>query len=737
MADKQGRTPLELANNPDITILLLKHGAKAENVYKSHSKLIGKLSSERPPDNPLPVFFTGDGGVGKTTLLKSLLSSKGLMAIFSKAKPVTGVDKKAIGIVPYEIVTKEFGRMICYDLSGQRELYTSHCAVLENAVQTSPPIILYLANLQASNQKIVQSTVWWMKMVHNQCTKLTGKAHVIVVGSHADMLKEGDDNLQDKESIFAPIIEKFSKLEFVAFTPMDCRYPDSDQMKDVKKQIQKSSAFLCSPETVSLNAHTFYIYLLDTFKDDISVSLKDVLQRIHTDIALTRSKRKRNILSFIPHTLPHLVEICNQLNKKGLIIYLHNETSPEKSFIVCDRSQLLSRVSGTVFAPKNIRQHDSLATSTGVVPLFMLTKQFSEYDINMLIAVMTHLELCFEITDKEVLVQILKTFDESADGSILPDPEGRYFFFPGLIRINTQPRIWEEGYGDSAYHFGWILECSHDKEFFDPRCLQVLILRIVFTFHLVPVARIQEDIPSLQRSCLVWKNGICWISENGITSYLELSDNGKALILKVRCRISNLDCLTIRSKVITIVLKTVGDCCPNIKSVESIIDPQQVIKHPLKSSSELTLCSIFDIALAITANKKDVMSEYLSLPLKHLLKFEPYASLDQDTLQSIHSDKNVKKNEKITNPFISHFSVQVNSLEDFTMYTAALGALSPHMDSTSHDLIQALETWREETEGTYSCLRETLNKYSIFAGRNPLVRMHVLCPFTGYMLSLN
>ena len=159
VTDKEGKTPLDLSNDPDIIQLLLKHGAKAANVYKKHSKLIGKLSSERPPHLPLFVLIIGDGGVGKSTLLQSILSSKGFWSIFQRARPVDGVDARTVGIIPHEVYTKEFGRIIYFDFAGQKEFYTSHCAILENAVQTSPPIIILCAKLVESEQAIIDSIV--------------------------------------------------------------------------------------------------------------------------------------------------------------------------------------------------------------------------------------------------------------------------------------------------------------------------------------------------------------------------------------------------------------------------------------------------------------------------------------------------------------------------------------------------------------------------------------------------
>ena len=713
--NKENTTLLALATDTVIVVQLLKHGAQADNVYKAHSKHIGKLSSERPLNNPLAIFITGDGGVGKSTFLKSMLSSKGFMARFAKAKPVSGVDEKTVGIIPYEIVTEKFGRVICYDFAGQQEFYASHCAVLENAVRTSPPIIVCLVDLTESEQKMTNSTARWMTLVQNQCTVIEGRAHVIVVGSHADILKEKKEDLWSKEKILSPIFKKFPKLEFIAFIPMDCRYPDTEQMKEAKKLIQKSSAILRSPETVSLNAHTFYIYLLDSFKAVLAVSLGDVQERIHRDLDQVKSKRTKNLLSFIPSTLPRLVEICDQLSKKGLILYLHNEGTPERSFIICDRATLLSRVTGTVFAPESFRQHCALASSTGVVPLLNFSGAFDGYDIEMLIAFMSHLELCFEITDKAVL-ECIREHEQN------PESKGRYLFFPGLIRIDTPEQVWEEDPTLSC-HFGWIIECSQDIEFFDPRCLQVLILRLVFTFSLAPARKVQQHIPSIQRSCSVWKNGIFWGNEDGVDSHIELSEDGKAFVLKMRSEALMPEFFSIRSQIISKVRETVRDFCPNITSVESVIVPQQVKQQ--KPLPQLTLFSISDIASAVAHGKKNVRGECQSITLTKLLQFEPYASLDQHTLQCIHSEK---KDDKITNAFIPYFANQVTDSDRIRMYTTILsqdqlpGAQASQSDSSKQELVHTLETWRDKTEGTYSCLRETLNKYSIFTGRNPLVR---------------
>ena len=255
----------------------------------------------------------------------------------------------------------------------------------------------------------------------------------------------------------------------------------------------------------------------------------------------------------------------------------------------------------------------------------------------------------------------------------------------------------------------------------------MLILTIVHNFGLIPAATIQDN-PSFQQVCSVWKNGISWCNKDGVISYVELTDNEKSFVLKVCCQVLKAKCLTIRSKIIPLILQAVKDFCPSINTIELVIDQQQVINYPLQPRSELTLCTISNTALAIISNKEGVISEYKGeLPLKQLLNFEPFAGLDQNTLQCILSEKNIMKDEIISDGFISHFTKQIMSPEDSSMYITILNqchhAPCAQAFSSRQELIQALRTWRDKTDGTYNCLRETLNNYSIFSGRNLLVRI--------------
>ena len=722
MKNKDERTPLDLTTDDDIVRCLLKNGAHADNVYKAHRKVLGKLTSKHAPENPLSVLITGNGEAGKSTFLKALMEKLTFLQRLriTKTPPVveSDVDKKTVGIIPYLYENGRFGRVAVYDFAGQMEFCGSHSAVLENAIHTSPPVVVFCTDLQKSEEEIKVATTYWMNLIHNQCSALQEQAHVIVVGSHADVLQGKGEDPRSKEGIFAPIIQKFSKFKYVAFVPMDCRLPKSEGMDEVRNHLENSSALLRSPVAITLNAHTFYIYLLDSFKDKLAVSLKTVRKQIQTDL---NAKNKEDLLSFIPNTLPRVVEICSQLSKKGHILFLPNESSPEESYVVCDQPTLLSTVTGTIFAPKGFRQHCSLASSTGVVSLRKFSDEFKGYDLNMLIPYMSCQEFCFEIRDKESLEHIAKRSPEGASADPLAN---RHLLFPGLIKIDIPKEVWEPLQRDLKFYFGWMLKCTQTVHFFGSRFLQVLQLRLSLSLGLAP--EVHDDVPSLQRSCCVWKGGICWCDDNGITCLVELIEQAKALAVQIRSDELTPECLDLRRRITSKVLETAKEFCPNVNTVEAVIEPSEVRTHPLKSISDLSLFKIETVATAVVHNMPNVtsMTRPDASPLKSIVQFEPYLCLSRKAFNFLFHPQNPVLKEKVSNNFLSCFANRVQDPDSVNLFRHILAQATPTQSSQaspSQELVHSLKVWRNETVGTYQCLRTTLDQYSIFGGRNPLV----------------
>ena len=214
---------------------------------------------------------------------------------------------------------------------------------------------------------------------------------------------------------------------------MDCRYSNSDGMKLLRRSVGTTCKSLRSKLSVSLNSHMFLIYLIEKPSSELALTLEKVQIELETAIQ-QQSKKHREVLPFIPTTIPRLVEICVQLSDKGHILFLLNETSPEKSFIIIYKVALLAEINGTMFAPEDFKQHCQLATSTGVVPRFKLAEHFPDINITMLVRFLSHLELAVPIEDQEVLHLINEHIGFSSE---------KYLFCPALIRIEVPPRAFE------------------------------------------------------------------------------------------------------------------------------------------------------------------------------------------------------------------------------------------------------------------------------------------------------
>ena len=718
-----GRTPLDHAFNADVIRELIRHGANPQDVYKTHGKVLGKHSSKQPLQTPVKLFMVGNPSAGKSTLTKALQSEMTrFVSLVTRSKPVSGVDEKTAGIVPHEFESKTYGRVTLYDFAGQREFYGSHAALLQNAIQTSTPIFLLVVDLSESNDNIKSNIFYWLSFLENQCTSVSSKPHFLVIGSHVDVLKSRGEDPKHKASFIASLLTtpQFASLEFTEFVAMDCQYADSAGMRQLHQALKTSCDSVRSQENINFNAHCFLVYLLDKFREATALTLATIQAQIKEefDQAVTSAI---GIESFVPSNIHSLYEICIQLNDRGHLLVLMDPTAIENSCVIINRTALLAEVNGTIFAPEGFKQHIKLASSTGVVPLSKFTEHFPKHDRTMLLGFLSHLEFCHEISDSEILALISQ--DQASAASEATAVQGeRYFFFPGLVTLEVPNTVWEPQ-PQFAYHCGWILQFCVFGQFFYPRFVQVLLLRLAFCFAFSKLP--STDVPSLQRKCAIWKNGIYWGDRNGTETLVEIAEQNRVVVLMRSHEVSS-ECLQLRSLLIQKVLAAAIEFCSKVSIVESYINPSDTTQYPLKPTSQLALYCITEVATAVALGKRSVVHDTgRPVSLHSLLSFEPYADIGEANLRELlcsHCSR------KISDEFISKLAFCIsnkpqavlNVFETILLPMAERASLEA-ASSSLYRVRQVLKIWRDGCEGTYQCLREKLDQFSAFVGRNPLV----------------
>ena len=727
----QQQSPLSLAKSKEAMKLLLQHGAHADNVYTEHRKTLGNIFSKNPLKSPVKMFVIGHGGEGKSTLIEAMKHEPtiwtSLVNIFVSPKEVEGVDKRTAGIIPQVFDSRLYGNVLFYDFAGQEAYYSSHAAVIKSSVDSCPPVFLLVIGLHRGHIAIAQSVSYWLGIITNQCGNMEGKAPLIVVGSHADLIQEKSE-VETIKIIISSAVKKYILFDLVDIVCIDCRYSNSSSMKVLRHHVETSCSSLRTKLSVSLNSHMFLIYLVDNFTNQFAVTLQECKDRLDTNIQDPFiNKKTRSNLSFIPATIPRLIEICVQLSDKGHVLLLQNKASPEKSFIIIDKTALLAEINGTMFAPEDFKQHCKLASSTGVVPRSKLAEQFEKFDTEMLIQFLSHLELAVAIEDPKVLELINQHLLK--EGKSATSEKG-YLFCPALVRLEMPPDVFEHQ-NDLEYHFGWMLSCIHTEYFFDARFLHVLILRLALSESLGLAPVIDPDIPALQRHCFVWKTGVCWSTPDGIKILVDVV-NKKSVIVLVQAHHVSLELLTEQNIVIRKVMETVKDCCKSVITEEFLLSPADVT-YPFKEHLHRALFSIKSVAESVVKRKPFVVSADATknIAVSDLLPAEVYSNLGKEILQPLFSESDFACKTSISDHYLSilNSSWSKNPAID-RIVCLALNRTTYH--NCEETLYSILKCWRDQrqsdsdvdkdvTHGSYKSLRLVLNQISVFADRNPLV----------------
>ena len=654
-------TPVDYASRQDNSYDLLK-------LFQSFPQ----SKRDFPVHTYTKLILTGYSGAGKTTisqLIRLLANKASGFSVLSSGR-VTNVECLTAGIIPLHVESKvnKLGNMVIYDFAGQQEYYSSHAAVLERIMKNSAAIFLCIVDLSQHMDKISESIHYWISFIENACSSAQESSHVIIVGSHADLVKSSQE-LKEKSSLVENIAKSRVKqqLTYGGFERMDCRLSKTKEARYFRSLLSTSQqAILSSQPSMNLYCHVLYAFLRTKLS-----RASCTLQELTTGLISEKDYSYRSSL---------LTESLTSLNDKGLILFIQNQEHPESSWVVVEKEALLREVNGTLFAPDNFKQYCQVASNTGIVPIATLEELFPQYSSEMLVGCLESMEFCHPVDMPTLQATNLKATLS------FPLTGANYLFFPSLVKEHRPDDL-------PSPRFGWCLGCSDPHQYFSNRFLHVLLLRLAFTFPLASEYRsLSLPLHGLERTCSVWRNGICWKNVTGVSTIVEIVDLNRWVIVLVseKTREAAKTC----SSVIRMVLDLQHQLCRAVSTCECLISPSLLDHYPFDALPDTDLFTMRDVAKSmllhydLVLDRKEGQNEFVT---KDALSCEPYYLLQPSSVCQLFNQS--MASQPVPDPL----------LQEVLRYYQL-----PH---------QKLQDNSE--------LKEWVNKHSIFAGRNPLVSCSV------------
>ena len=499
------------------------------------------------------LILTGNSGAGKTTITELIIR----LASSTAVECVADVQRYTAGIVPHHIQSEQLGNFVVYDFAGQQEYYSSHDAVLEQVMRRSAAMFLCVVDLSESEEKICESLHYWLSFIDNACSTAEGRSHVVIIGSHADQVMS---SVEEKSSLLQTIIatRRVRRQLYVECIAMDCRITNTDASRRLIATLTNSQkAITASQPVIHYYSHVVYAFLR-TKLNVVGCTLHDLVFAI----------AKENDSS-LPSDQSVLTDILTTLSDKGLILFIRHHQS---SWIVVKTEALLNEINGTLFAPRQFKEHRDLASNTGIVPVSNLHKVFPDYNSDMLVGFLSSLDFCRPVDPSVLQYTNLQTTPSHSTADLL--------FFPGLVQSERPDSLVQQL---GALEFGWCLRCMDPHEFLSSRFLHVLILSVAYKFPLVS--------QGLHRMCRVWRNGIFWRNYEDITTVIELLDNNRCVLVAMSCDDTNpVEHAELRSSLIGLVRHLQQQYCPRLNVCEFLISPDLIQRYPLDNLS-FDLCS--------------------------------------------------------------------------------------------------------------------------------------------------
>ena len=576
-----GETPRDIAtvnNSAMIDRYVKQNKAKIYSHYKAiqaHAKAKYSVA-----ERITRVFVIGNPGAGKSSLIETLKRE----GFFESLRRVTktSVPLHTAGIVPSIYTSKHYGRVLFYDFAGDAEYYSSHAAILENFACSGKGVNIFfiVVDLRDEMAVIEGKVQYWLSFIEYQQFQQP-KPTMCVIGSHFDLLT-GELGADRKLGF-----QKLASRQDCAHFLLDCCQPNSPQIADLRSlmvsQTKDSPRFELSPQAGIL------LGMLEMeFSNVPACSVEVIASHIkQTGIQL-------------PTKFESLHIILRELHDLGLLFLIHSESKGDLH-VVLHMSQLTSIVHKALFSEQakvKLRDlcdtiGDSISFKVGIIP------QSSLVDIlpkNITKECLTQLQYCQEISCKDVCAFPSLAGSDSSDQSFL--------FFPALCAADKSEVPWVTP-PDLKFGIGWLARCTGPYDYFPPRFLHVLILRVIFHFTLsvpTPTLNASSDHRYFDHFCTMWKNGVRWLTRERVEYVVELLNNSKEVVVLVKSEEAIAEkCIVSFREVISCVMEAKAEFCHSIKPEFFLLDSTDESDY----LHEGNLFAMADVECALLSPDKD------------------------------------------------------------------------------------------------------------------------------------
>ena len=601
--NKTGRTPLYYAstnNHRDVVVELVNMNCDPGTVHKGYRKL-DAISSKRFSEASLTkVFVVGNPEVGKSTLVQALKSETWFSRTVKDVLPHTS------GIIPIAHASSLYGKVILYDFAGDREYYSSHAAILEKLLRNSLNIFLVVFNLHDLStskpwDEIADSIRYWLTFLSYSSRVVTQRPQVVLIGSHADKVKEqgGDPNeLVNKlftdmsHSLYSEMSE--SPVELAGYVALNCCKTKSEELNRLKTLLKTIQTSISTEGTkLSVGAKIVLGVLERDFQErGGSCQLSELIKHI----------KKQNI--YLPTEAEVLYSYLKELIAYGLVLVLDGGTSVENHWIMSDIGTFLSTIQGRLFS----NTPPACDSNLGIIPDSKLQTLFPDFPLPALKGCLCHLQYCQKINDPQILSRVLETPSQAIEPSI---PNEGFLFFPALLKVERGEVKWACTH-TSLCGLGWYVECTKAFDFFPPRFLHVLLLRLAFSFAL-PHALVSPEAKSssslYSRRCTLWKNGIHWPMESGVEAVVEVVKESKGVLVIVRGSAEKAEeCAKTLLDIVQSVLEAKSEFCYTLVGMTYLVNPDSLKQPNVPESNQIQLFHASEVQKVLLERLEGVVS---------------------------------------------------------------------------------------------------------------------------------